>query len=210
MNYLVYIYIAGFVISAIKSFYAFSGLSLLTQKTNPDFFKKRPDVIVYMILKPILWPYFFIIEKTPLERISELFFSRYGEEGIQYFGDRGVKNFLNDIFRGKRRYRNYITKKVFWTVEKNSETYHEYVKFHENFAKDLNAKISYAKYSNKYLLAITLTSDSYDYNQEISRFDLDQCQPLDENKFRDRLLEINKENTEILLNELNAGTLVIS
>ena len=206
ITYLILFYIAGFAISAIKSFYSYCGLSLITRKANPDFFKKRPDIIVYMILKPIFWPYYFITEKSPLERISECFFSRYGEEGTRYFGDRGIKNFLNDIFRGKERYKNYIIKSVIWSVDKDSETYHDVLKFNKNFQGNLNARIHYARHHNKYLLDVALSEQSFEALKEISRFDLDQSQRLNEADFKDRLLNINKENTKILLDELKIAS----
>lgn len=186
--YLTLIYIAGFIILAIKHFYSYCGLSMVAQKHNPDLFKKRPDIIVYMVLKPIFWPYYFITEKSPVERISECFFSRYGEKGVRYFGDRGIKNFLNDIFRGKGRYKNYIIKSVILPVDKDSETYDEFVKFHKNFEGNLNARILCARYGNKYLLEVVLGEHSRDELKEFSRFQLDQCQKLGEADFKNRLL----------------------
>ena len=38
-----------------------------------------------------------------MERLSESLFKKYGDEGHIYFGSRGLKNFLNDVFRGKKQ-----------------------------------------------------------------------------------------------------------
>ncbi|MBA4697766.1 MAG: hypothetical protein H2069_10385 [Legionella sp.] len=55
----------------------------------------------YMILKTLFWPFYFIVEKSPLERLSEIFFRHYGNEGVTYLGTRGIRNFLNDLLKGK-------------------------------------------------------------------------------------------------------------
>lgn len=54
-----------------------------------------------MILKTLFWPFYFIVEKSPLERLSEIFFRHYGNEGVTYLGTRGIRNFLNDLLKGK-------------------------------------------------------------------------------------------------------------
>ena len=204
MTYLILFYIAGFVISAIKSFYAFSSFTILAQETNNDLLKRRPDIKVYFIIKPILWPYFFLTEKSPLERLSECFFSHYGDKGHTYFGSQGLKNFLNDFFRGKNRYKNYKTKKVMWLVDKNSEEYQEFIKHRGRSECELKATITCATYKNKYLLQVVFSEgECQDSSAEISRFDLDRSESLDEGTFKNKLLKIHKEGAKDLVKALN-------
>ncbi len=142
-----------------------------------------------MILKPILWPYYFVTEKSPIERLSELFFKHYGEEGHTYFGDRGLKNFLNDLFKGKERYKDCQIKSVCWPIDKNSQEWLDYKKiFSEDF---LFANIIYAKIQGKYLLGVTWTKDKEHSHEPVSRFQLDKCQRLSEFEFKSRLRQIN-------------------
>ncbi|MFJ1270165.1 hypothetical protein ACD661_16540 [Legionella lytica] len=45
-----------------------SYLSVMT--TNIDVFQTRPSLKVYLIIQPILWPYFFVAGKSPIARLS--------------------------------------------------------------------------------------------------------------------------------------------
>ncbi|HEL8628294.1 TPA: hypothetical protein U0E97_002326, partial [Legionella pneumophila] len=104
-EFLITLYIVGGLITLSYSINSFLSFQRLKIYYNNDLLLKRPDVKRYLILKPFLWPYFFVIEKNPIERFSELFFKHYGDEGHTYFRSQGLKNFLNDLFKGKNRYK---------------------------------------------------------------------------------------------------------
>jgi hypothetical protein len=157
---------------------------------NRDLLLKRPDVKRYLIFKPILWPYFFVTEKSPTERLSELLFKHYGDEGHTYFGNQGLKNFLNDLFKGKSRYNECQIKSLCWSIDKNSQDWMDYKKiFHDD---NLYAHIIYTKIQDKYLLRVTWEKESNPRPiASVSRFDLDQCERLSEAEFKTRMKQIN-------------------
>jgi hypothetical protein len=100
-EFLVVLYVVGGLITLSYSIKSLFNFQRLKSYYNRDLLLKRPDVKIYLFLKPIFWPYFFVTEKSPTERLSELFFKHYGDEGRNYFGNQGLKNFLNDLFKGK-------------------------------------------------------------------------------------------------------------
>ena len=205
MHYVLLIYVAGFIIFSIDSLYCFTRLLNLKHAPDmPDLLKIRPDLKFYLIIKPFLWPYYFVTEKSPIERLSELLFKNYGDKGHTYFGSHGIKNFCNDIFLGKNRYKNFNTKKVIWTVDEEGEVYQSYLKLSE-VKKTKRAIITYATHKNKYYLHVVLSNREYvnDDNHSISRFDLDECERLDFNGFKEKLLQINSEKTCKLIKELD-------
>ena len=75
------LYLAGFFIHLIYSASSLLNFHRLKEQQEFDIFKARPELMRYIIRKPFLWPYYFVTEKGPLERISELFFKHYGDEG---------------------------------------------------------------------------------------------------------------------------------
>jgi hypothetical protein len=189
-EFLIVLYVVGGLISLSSSIKSFLNFQRFKTYYNSDLLLKRPDIKRYLILKPILWPYFFVTEKSPTVRLSELFFKHYGDEGHTYFGNQGLKNFLNDLFKGKNRYKECQIKTLCWSIDKNSQDWMDYKKFFND--DNLYAHIIYTKIRDKYLLRVTWEKENMPHSTaSISRFELDQGQRLSESEFKIRMKQIN-------------------
>ena len=197
MYLFVVFYIAGFIIQLNASISCFNGLQRLKQESGTDIFEIKPGMKRYLILKPIFWPWFFLTEKNPIERLSELCFKHYGDEGHTYFGSKGLKNFINDVLRGKNRYEHLNVTKLLWSIEKNGQEYQDHHHLLKN-DKDLSlALIVCAELNGKYLLRVEFGSkDHLSINDPVSRFDLDGCQKLSKSEFKERLLGVNSSKAQ--------------
>ena len=202
MNELLVIYISGFLIQLMKSIFTVFRFQKLEQESGIDMFVKDHRMKSYLIMKPIFWPWFFVTEKNPIERLSESLFKNYGDEGHTYFGSRGLKNFLNDIFRGKNRYKNYQIKKLIWTVDKNGKEYQDFINFDPFGKKEetLFASIIYAQSKQTNLLYVGWSSEAcLSQSDIVSRFELDCCERISPHDLKTRLLEINPEKAQEFL-----------
>ncbi|WP_133137990.1 hypothetical protein [Legionella rowbothamii] len=187
------LYVAGLFMSILGSIQSLLKYNEVKRTMDIDVFQIRPSLKSYLILKPIFWPYFFITEKSPIDRISELFFKHYGDEGHTYLQDNGLKNFLRDVTRGKNRYENYQVKRLFWPIDEGSEDYQEHQKYFPNNSKPLHAEIIYAQHQEKYLVGVMWsTRECLDNAKPVSRFQLDECESMTFLQFQRRLLEINQ------------------
>jgi hypothetical protein len=165
----------------------FDNFQRLKKKNNVDILAKRPDVKRYLMLSPILWPYYFITEQSPLERFSEFFFKYYGDKGHSYMKTQGLKNFLNDVLKGKGRYKNCQVNYICWPIDQNSPAWCK-----EFGKRPMHAHIIYTQMNGKYLLGITLMGKGNDDdNGLVSRFQLDQCQRLCKSEFKMQLERID-------------------
>ena len=188
------IYLSGFLIQLMKYVFSFHKIQLLKKKSGIDMLSIDPRIKSHLIMKPIFWPWFFITEKNPIERISELFFKNYGDKGHHYFGSRGLKNFLNDVFRGKHRYRDYKTEKLTWSIDENGQEYKECVKLFGKSDTTIFASIVYAQFNDTHLLHVTWSSENcISENRTVSRFELDDCKKISVHDLKNRLLNINSE-----------------
>ncbi|CEG59312.1 hypothetical protein [Legionella fallonii] len=189
-EFLIMVYIVGGLIALCYSIHGFLSFQHLKKYYNNDLLLKRPDIRRYLILKPLLWPYFFVIEKSPIERFSELFFKHYGDEGHTYFRSQGLKNFLNDLFKGKNRYKKHQIHTLCWPIDKNSQDWIE----HKQFFKGNNfyAHIVYIKMQDEYLVRVSWEKERTPHPVDsISRFELDQGQRLSASEFKTRMQQIN-------------------
>ncbi|HHT9859009.1 TPA: hypothetical protein ACT9JI_001805 [Legionella pneumophila] len=202
-EFLVVLYVVGGLITLSYSIKSLFNFQRLKSYYNRDLLLKRPDVKIYLFLKPIFWPYFFVTEKSPTERLSELFFKHYGDEGHTYFGNQGLKNFLNDLFKGKSRYKECQIKSLCWSIDKNSQDWMDYKKF---FNEDnLYAHIIYTKKQDKYLLRVTWEKESTSRPAaSVSRFELDQCERLSEPEFKTRMKQINVTEANSLCHDIKS------
>ncbi|RMW99893.1 hypothetical protein [Legionella jordanis] len=201
-EFLVVLYVVGGLITLSNSIKSLLNFQRLKTYYDSDLLLKRPDVKRYLILKPILWPYFFVTEKSPTERLSELFFKHYGDEGHTYFGNQGFKNFLNDLLKGKGRYKECQIKSLCWSIDKNSQDWIDYKKFFND--DNLYAHIIYTKIRDKYLLRVTWEKESNPRpTASVSRYELDQCQRLSESEFKTRMKQINATEANGLCYELD-------
>ncbi|MBX9837846.1 MAG: hypothetical protein K2X69_05945, partial [Silvanigrellaceae bacterium] len=97
-------YFTGLLISLVRSIKKYRGIRKIKTCFDYDLLAAKPHMQSYLIMQPLLWPYYFCIEKSPFVRFSELFFKHYGDPGHTYYGTQGIKNFLNDLVKGKNRY----------------------------------------------------------------------------------------------------------
>lgn len=125
LQLMVLTYSTGVIVSfldVIKTFFMFKKLKFFG---HVDMFKSKPGMQGYLIRKVIFWPYYFVTEESPIERLSETFFSCYGNPGTRYLGSRGLKNFLNDLIRGKNRHQNYVYKVLSFKLDESCEEFQE-------------------------------------------------------------------------------------
>ncbi|HAT1821668.1 TPA: hypothetical protein ACG3OA_002871 [Legionella pneumophila] len=202
-EFLVVLYVVGGLITLSYSIKSLFNFQRLKSYYNRDLLLKRPDIKIYLFLKPIFWPYFFVTEKSPTERLSELFFKHYGDEGHTYFGNQGLKNFLNDLLKGKNRYTECQIKSLCWSIDKNSQDWMDYKKiFHDD---NLYAHIIYTKIQDKYLLRVTWEKESAPRPAaSVSRFELDQCERLSESEFKTRMKQINATEANRLCHDIKS------
>lgn len=199
-EFLITLYIVGGLITLSYSIHSFLNFQRLKLYYNNNLLLKRPDIKRYLILKPLLWPYFFVIEKSPLERFSELFFKHYGDERHTYFRSQGLKNFLNDLFKGKNHYKNDQIHTPCWPIDKNSQDWIE----HERFFKGNNFLCAYYLYKNTGWIPCAShlgTRKPPHPVASISRFELDQGQRLSASEFITRTQQINSDEA----NKLHRG-----
>lgn len=105
-------------------------------------------------------------------------------------GNQGIKNFLNDLFKGTNRYKNCQIKSICWPIDKNSQDWSDCKKFFKD--DNLYAHIIYTKIRDKYLLRVTWEKSSQlRQASSVSRFELDRCQRLNESDFKIRMEQIN-------------------
>lgn len=203
MKIFLVVYISMFLIQLVKSVSYFYKLQLMNKKSGIDLLSIHPTIKSHLIMKPIFWPWFFITEKSPIERISELFFKNYGDKDRTYLGNRGLKNFSNDVLRGKNRYVNYKTKKLIWSIDENSQEYKDCINSFGKINKPIFASIIYAQFKEIYLLHVTWSSeDRLSEKNTVSRFELDDCKKISDHDLKKRLFNINPEKArEFLINK---------
>ena len=102
----------------------------------------------------------FCDKKSPLERISETFFSRYGNKETIYFGTQGLKNFSNDVFYGRKRHMNLNIQTMTWPLCKNSDLFISHEKVMGKNKAPAFASIIYAESERVHYLHTELTSEN--------------------------------------------------
>jgi len=182
------------------SIYTAVKMLILQQAAGVDVFAQHPQMKSWLIQRVIYWPYYLFVKTNPLVLFSELLFSRYGDSGHVYFGTTGLKNFLNDLFKGKDRYKNF---KVITTTIVLSSTFinkmqNEYPE--KDFPK--YAAVLLAKYSNIFLFKSALTNDERLLNLNASRFELDSCQRLTKEEIVTALDEMNSNVSQNIIERL--------
>jgi len=190
IDWVLAIYLAGLIINVFSSLKSYWGFKSLKENQGIDILRARPDMQSYLIKRVVMWPLYFIIEKNPVERISEIFFKHYGDEGHIYYLSNGIKNFANDLFKGKKRYKNYQAGKMLWILNKNSVEYNNWVRLCGRVAETPYAEITYARNQDIYLLKIVTTSQNVISNN-ISRFEIDNCQKMTFLEFQKKLISVN-------------------
>lgn len=63
-NSVITVYLAGFVVSLLKSIQSLTALQRLKDHQDTDLLTKIPRLKFYIFSKPLLWPYYFCIEKN--------------------------------------------------------------------------------------------------------------------------------------------------
>lgn len=150
-----------------------------------------------MVLKTIFWPFYFVVEKSPLERLSEAFFRNYGNKDVTYRGTRGLKNFLRDVFLGKNRYQGLVIEQLHWVINPENAHFKEYCLGKDTYY----ANILYTKKHDQYLLRIVI-ANSID-QRAYTRFDLDECFRLNVKEFIKELVQINSQKAKNLCKQLS-------
>lgn len=125
------LYLIGVFIFGLKAYKHFLMLQQTKLKDGISLLNAKPEMKPYLISYAVLWPYHLFLKSNPIELISETFFKHYGDEGHYYLGTRGIKNFFNDLLRGKNRYKNFIIKTDIFEIHKNSKIFEDHEKHFE-------------------------------------------------------------------------------
>jgi hypothetical protein len=182
---LLIVYYVGFVAYAAKSIH-FVRLMKKSERTTA---KKvlSESMTKYLCCKTILWPWFFVVEKGPLERLSDLFFKYYGADKTINLGTQGLRNFCNDVFRGKNRYQGWRVKSLVWPLEKPVEIFPDGSK--SNSCKMRHALITLATNKERYLYMAVLSNETIPIR--VNRYWLDDCKKLSKAEVIDELRQLN-------------------
>ena len=151
----------------------------------------HPCMKSWLINRVIFWPYFLFCKTNPIILFSQLFFSRYGDEGHIYFGAKGLKNFLNDVLRGVNRYKNYTVNSAH--IYLSPECLNRLKANHPNDPLPKYSRVIIAEYKDTYLFRSVFTSNSTS-DISTSRYELDECRRL------------TKEEVVLSINQLNSTT----
>lgn len=120
-----------------------------------------------LIFRTLLWPFFFLVDKSPFERLAQTLFKRYGDKGCVYYGYAGFKNFCNDIFHGKNRYANWISIRR----EMSCDTV-----FADLPCKSVIVAVAHHKATDKLKCAFFLEKNRSNIaDRKLSRYELDDC-----------------------------------
>ncbi|KTC83720.1 hypothetical protein [Legionella brunensis] len=192
MDILLTLYVIGFVVNLYRTYVTMIGFKNMQQTLSVNVFKERPELMRYLVLKVIFWPYYFVTEKSPLVRFSETFFKHYGDQGCRYYGTRGIANFVNDLTKGKQRYQHYKVQHFVW--ELNSPVYPK-----GNLqVKEHYAEIILAVHKDHCLFQMVMTDKPFRSRGKISRYMLDSCEKLSHEETCNRLKTVNVEEFEKL------------
>jgi len=195
------VYLVGCLFFGANSVYIGVEMLILQKTTRKNVFFQHPKMKNWLIQRVVYWPYYLFVKTNPIVLFSELFFSRYGDQGHIYYGTTGLKNFLNDLFKGKNRYKNF---KVFTTTTSLSSSFIRKMKSEypgKKFPK--YASVLLAKYSECYLFKSSLASDERLLGSSASRFELDGCQRLTKDEVLAALNEMNPSMSHSLIEKLN-------
>ncbi|WED41995.1 hypothetical protein [Legionella cardiaca] len=190
MEILISFYLIGFLVHLYRTYVTLIGFRNMKQTLSVDMFKERPELMRYLAFKVVFWPYYFVTEKSPLERISETFFKHYGDQGCRYYGTRGITNFFNDLTKGKKRYQHYKIQHFVWKLD--SPLYPK----DNSDVKVGYAEIILAVHKDHCLFQMVLTDKPFRSRGKISRYMLDGCEKLSHAEVSNRLKTINVEEFE--------------
>lgn len=194
-------YLLGCLFFGTHSIYAGVKMLVLQKAAGTNVFAQHPQMKPWLIQRVIYWPYYLFVKTNPIVLFSELFFSRYGDPGHIYRGTTGLKNFLNDLFKGKNRYKNF---KIFTTTISLTSSFINKMKNEypgKNFPK--YASVLMAKYSEGYLFKSVLANDERLLGSSVSRFELDSCQRLTKEEVLAALDEMNPNISQNIIEKLN-------
>ena len=161
----------------------------------------------YLFYKTVFWPYYLLIETNPLDIISTTLFKDYGEPSVTSLGTDGLKNFLNDVFRGKHRYRYYEVKTFTIICSPGQKIYKEYLHYLPERTTALYAEVIVAKHTkmpDRYLVVHILHAERESTNQPVAnRYDLDRCRRVTLQQLHAYLRDINPDAISAVLDGEN-------
>jgi hypothetical protein len=182
------IYFIGCAFLALHSIHLWAQMLGWKKHGISDIIDSHSNMKPWLINRVIWWPYFLFIRTNPLVLLSELFFSRYGDKGHKYFGTKGLKNILNDIFRGFGRYKKYTVKTASIKIDEENLYNLKQNLFFPDAPKYTHVII--AKYKKTYLFKVNFSSVN-DCKATVSRYELDDCQHLTKEQIISSINELN-------------------
>lgn len=172
----------------ILIFLLYLSVSLNTYKSfkKAGLFDGEIDQSKKYYLFVLFWPAY----TNPVKLMVETIFKNYGDTNSTYTGWDGLKNFLNDIVKGRNRYKSYDHHTFQFKVEKSPDP--DFEKFKQVF-------IHVAK-KDKTLLMLCSFSEEPLKDFSFSRFELDRCGPVDHQELISKLqsLHVKYQDIEIV------------
>ncbi len=194
-------YLLGCLFVGAQYLYTYIKMLILQKAVKKNVFTNHPKMKQWLIQRVIYWPYYLFVKTNPINLFSQLFFSRYGDQGHIYYGTTGLRNFLNDIFKGKNRYKKF---NVFTTTISLSSSFinqmmNEYPG--QNYPK--YAMVLLARYQDNYLFKSTFVADDRLSEQKTSRFELDSCQRLTKEEVLAALNQMNQNISNNIIKKVH-------
>lgn len=197
------IYFFGFSVAFYQAVQTYIALLSHDEKSIAEITGNKP-LLLFLLSRVLLWPYYVCCYKTPLAYVSELFFNHYGEKGKTYSGTQGIKNFYNDIFKGAY-YKRLKPKQKLIPLSENSSMYQQALSAGVIKKGELAyANVLFAKATpNSYLLSIGFCQSWRELSdQEISRYALYSCQLFNRKNFVAVVDTVQPGTSEALINSL--------
>ncbi len=201
MNVIVILYCVGVACYFMHSVwllhlvYRGGGVSITVKSGSTLIFKV--GLHSYLLIRTLFWPYFLFFQTNPFNYLSSTLFKYYGAQGVTYCGSRGLYNLLNDVFRGKHRYKDYEIKFFNFRCVHEGKVYQEYLTYVSEPQNIIYAKVILAKHIQKpdtYLFVQAIHFEqSTETVKHVSLYDLDRGERLSRHALETRLRDINPQ-----------------
>ena len=141
-----------------------------------------------------LWP----IYTNPFKLLAEKIFKRYGEQDRIYLGWDGLMNLINDLTKGRSRYKDYIHHVFSFELNKPPEPHLKKLK---------HAQINVSQKGEVFLFECQVSELPLEKTR-FSIYDLDRCKPLNYQNLIKQLVSVGlkKQELETIIQKINYPT----
>ena len=159
----------------------------------------KTEILRKILIYSLLWPYYTFALNSPLTLFSETFFKNYGDKGRIYLGNKGVYNFLRDIFYGKDRYKDASIIVLIRELDESCP-----IRQDDYLAKDMRyMELILGKQRDSYFYTLSMSQEKPE-KRTPSRYTLDQCYRLTKEELYDELtVNVGMTDMDQLLSNLS-------